>query len=81
MFWKRYVTCGICNVSVPKAQAKSTLEQGFVAVCRTCYERWSRSGRVCAKCSTPVRGPQQPGLFPDLHGLGHADCGGALLAA
>lgn len=81
MFWSSRVTCGVCTVSVPKAQAKRTLERGFAAVCTTCYERWDRSGRICAKCHTPVRGPQQPGFFADRQGLGHADCGAALLAA
>jgi hypothetical protein len=81
MFWSRRVTCSVCNVDVPKAQAKRTLERGFAAVCRTCYERWNRSGRMCAKCQTPVNGLQQSGLFADQRALGHADCGGALLAA
>jgi hypothetical protein len=81
MFWSSRVMCEVCNVSVPKAQAKRTLERGFRAVCRTCYERWNRGGRLCAKCRAPVAGPQLVGLFADAHALGHADCGGALLAA
>lgn len=81
MFWSSRVTCGVCSVSVPRAQAKCTLERGFAGVCRTCYGQWNRSGRICAKCDTPVTGPQQPGLFPDRRALGHADCGAALLAA
>lgn len=80
MFGSGRVTCGVCSVAVPKPQAKRTLERGFAAVCNTCYERWSRSGRVCMKCRTPVTSPQQPGFFTDHHGLGHVDCGGALLA-
>lgn len=75
------VTCGVCEVEVPKPQTTRTLERGLSAVCYTCYERWRHSGRICAKCQTPVKGPQQPGLFTDRQALGHADCGGAMLVA
>ncbi len=82
MFWQSSkVTCAVCGVAVPRAQSTRTLEQGFPAVCRTCHERWKRSGMICAKCHTPVRPVQRTGVFSDLHSLGHADCGGALLAA
>jgi hypothetical protein len=81
MFWNRRVTCGVCHVEVPRSQTRRTLERGFAAVCHTCYERWNRSGRLCAKCHTMVGGPQQPGLLVEASALGHADCGGALLAA
>ena len=81
MFWRRAVTCAVCLVCVPKSQARPTLERGATAVCRTCYERWKRSGRVCARCRRPVNGAQQPGLFPDQCTLGHTECGGMLLAA
>jgi ribosomal protein L40E len=79
MFWLTSVTCEVCKVSVPKRQTMLTLERGFGAVCRTCYQRWDRSARVCAKCHRPVNGLQSVGLFADAGGLGHADCGGALL--
>lgn len=81
MFWSRRVTCGVCNVSVPMAQARRTLKHQRAAVCRMCYERWKRSGRICWKCHTPVRGFQQDGLFTAAGALGHADCGGDRLAA
>lgn len=81
IFGSGRVTCGVCSVAVPRAQAKRTIERALDAVCNTCFERWSRSGRICTRCHSAVKGPQQPGLFPDRQALGHADCGGALLAA
>lgn len=79
MFWSSRVTCGVCSVPVPKSQASRTRQRGLGAVCRTCFERWSRSGSICVKCHAPVNGLQEPGVFTNLHALGHADCGGALL--
>lgn len=79
--WSPRVTCGVCEVAVPKPQTTRTLKRGLSAVCYTCYERWRRSGRICAKCQTPVKGPQHTALFTDRQALGHADCGGAILAA
>jgi hypothetical protein len=80
MFWSTRVMCGVCSIWVPRAQARRTLRRGF-AVCHTCYERWNRSGRICAKCKSAVRRPQEAGLFVEVQALGHADCGGVLLAA
>ena len=77
----RRVTCGVCGAAVEKARAKPTLGSGFTAVCNPCYELWSRSGRICAKCHTSVADPEHAGLFTDRRALGHAHCGGALVVA
>lgn len=81
MFWLGKVTCGVCNVAVPKTQATRALERGFASVCETCYESWNASGRICVKCQRPVYAFQPAGFFVDRRALGHVDCGGALLAA
>jgi hypothetical protein len=81
MLWSRSVTCAVCSVAVPKAQARRTLERGSAFVCRTCYERWQRLGRICGKCHAAVDTPQPPGLFVGEGMLGHADCGASFLAA
>jgi hypothetical protein len=78
--WSPRVTCGVCGVAVPKPQTTVTRERGRSAVCYTCYERWRRSGRICVQCQTPVRGTEHAGVFEEQQALGHADCGGAILA-
>ncbi len=80
MLWSSRVTCAVCGVAVPRAQATRTRVRRSAAVCRTCLERWKRSRRVCVKCHAPVRRSQFGGLLAHLHGLGHAECGAAVLA-
>lgn len=81
MFWSGRVTCVVCEVAVPRSQARRTLEGGDASVCKTCYDRWNLMGRVCEKCYRPVPAGAPAALLAEHHAIGHTDCGGALLAA
>lgn len=80
MFGWIKVNCAACHAPAPRNQVVRTRGEPRVAVCRGCYSRWDAAGRVCTACQTPVRGAQEVGIFLERHALGHADCGGALLA-
>lgn len=78
--WLMKLDCAVCRAPVTRNQFVRTRSTPRVAICRACYARWDAAGRVCTACRTPVRGSQEVGIFLERHGLGHADCGGALLA-
>ena len=86
MFGFGKLPCVICDHLVPRSAAVRIRDHDDLAVCRRCFERWEREGRLCKHCSSPVQGPQDPGIF--LNGLnvrrytfGHCDCGASLLVA
>lgn len=80
MFGWMKVSCVVCQAPVPRQQVVRTKTERRIAICRACYGRWDAAGRVCTACQTPVRGSQEVGIFVERHELGHADCGGAVLA-
>ncbi len=73
--------CALCSQPAPAKQAFRAPDRADGFVCRTCYERWERSGRTCVECRTRVVGMQDVGAFFEQRALGHADCGGARLFA
>ena len=79
MFGLGKVTCAVCRIRVAEKETLRGRHRKEVAVCRTCYDAWERSGKSCVDCSTAVRGAQEIGVFPERHALGHADCGAVWL--
>lgn len=73
------VTCALCGLRVSKRQARRGQDARGACVCGACYAQWDKNGRLCVECRTPVRGMQSVGIFVARKGLGHSDCGGALL--
>lgn len=80
MFGWTKVSCAICAALAPRNRIVRTRGEPHVVICRTCYEAWTAAGRLCAGCQTPVRGAQEVGVFLERRELGHADCGGVMLA-
>lgn len=71
--------CAACDRQVPKKEALRVRDRKDLLICQSCYDRWDRGGRTCVQCQTPVRGPQEIGVFLDRYTFGHADCGASLL--
>jgi hypothetical protein len=75
-------TCILCDQRVPNREAFAVRHRKGFAVCRRCVEQWQGKGGTCPKCSSPLQGPQDVGIF--LEGkrtFGHADCGAVPLIA
>lgn len=81
MFFLGKKICAFCGEGVPAKHALRAPAHANGFVCRTCYEQWERSGRMCVECRTRVVGIQDVGAFFEQRALGHADCGGARLFA
>ena len=73
--------CTFCGARVPAKQVFRAPDRLGAFVCWKCVEQWEASGRPCAGCHGPVRGPQEIGAFFEQRTLGHADCGGLRLFA
>ncbi|HEY7519721.1 MAG TPA: hypothetical protein VIE36_15660 [Methylomirabilota bacterium] len=76
MFGFGKVTCILCDQRIARTEALAIRGRKGFAVCRVCVERWQANGGTCPQCKTPLRGPQDAGIFLEgRRSLGHADCG------
>ena len=80
MFGFGKVSCVVCQNQVARKDGLRLRDHKDTVICRACYKAWEQSGRKCGQCETPVRGTQSVGVFPTRQAVGHADCGGEILA-
>jgi predicted amidophosphoribosyltransferase len=71
--------CVLCDHRVAKREASSFDGRADIAVCTVCQHKWHESGRLCARCKTPVAADNELGMFFDRYALGHVACGAVQL--
>lgn len=74
------VTCILCDQRIARKETLAVRDRKGFAVCHRCVDRWQASGGTCPQCQSPLRGPQEAGIFLEgKRSVGHADCGGLRL--
>jgi hypothetical protein len=76
MFSLGKATCILCDQRIARKDALAVRDRKGFAVCRHCVDRWYANGGTCPQCKSPLRGPQDAGIFLEgARSFGHADCG------
>ena len=76
MFGLGKATCILCDQRIARKEALAVRDRKGFTVCRHCVDRWQANGGTCPQCKSPLRGPQEAGIFLEgKRSFGHADCG------